>query len=416
MKYIFINFKCLLILFVLVTSKTISQNKTNSIKTYEFNVYDGSESFTMYQFNQNYLSSYRIFSRTIDDIFPNKKVGISAKAIFVYLIGMPLTHEEGHRSVLTHKGIGSISQPFFNSKGAAYVKGVTNNTLINLRENDFSNYIRLHTAGLESDQMITSEIENLLFFNEETFDVIKEEYVFRKLSPVLYNLTTFIPSLSPKIKEENDELKSDIVGHDIWGMVRHLHRPEMEFYRYTDFDDLNKEEKRYAKKLAWRSFSNFLNPMFFGKIHFNVNENLKGNASIVHSLAPFGDYFEQNFLVNYKNKLNTSFYIREYMNRNDLFMAGGATLHNVIISNKITSSISFDVWKQPKNLDFNTSLGQLGGNGNIKINYQFSQNNSKILKRAGIYSEIYYKSEGFLPEYASLKDDFGLRFGLSFSY
>lgn len=160
----------------------------------------------------------------------------------------------------------------------------------------------------------------------------------------------------------------------------------------------------------------FFEPYVFGKIHFNLNENFKGNASIEHSLAPFGDYFEQNVWVNYKNKINTSFYIREYMNRDHLFIAGGATLHHLKLSDNISTSIGFDFWEQPKNLDFNVSKGIVGANGNLKINYRILKNNSKFIKGVGLYSEIYYKSEGFLPGYASLENDFGVRTGFSFSY
>ena len=54
---------------------------------------------------------------------------------------MPLTHEEGHRSILTVNYVGSISQPFFNESGAAYVNGVTDQTLMDLRDNDLPTYI-----------------------------------------------------------------------------------------------------------------------------------------------------------------------------------------------------------------------------------------------------------------------------------
>ena len=120
------------IIFYSITGHT--QVKKDSLhKTYEFNIYDGSESFTMHQFSKNYLSSYRIFSRTIDELIPNKKVKMIVKLSAISLFGLPYTHEEGHRSVLTSKGIGSISQPFFGSNGAAYVKGVKDIELINLR-------------------------------------------------------------------------------------------------------------------------------------------------------------------------------------------------------------------------------------------------------------------------------------------
>ena len=394
-----------------------SQIKKDSLpKTYEFNIFDGSESFTMNQFTRNYLSSYRIYSRTLDELIPNKNVSRGIKLLTIALFGQPFTHEEGHRSVLTHKGIGSINQPFFNSNGAAYVKGVKDFELMNLRNNDLSNYIRLHTAGLESDHQISNNIEELVFFEEESLNVIREEYLLRKLGLIFYHSTALIPSMSPDIKEEENELKRDIVGHDIWGMVRHLHRPNMPFYRYTSFEDLTSEEKKYSRNLAWKSFSNLLSPMLFGKTSFNLNTNLKGNFSIGHDLSPFGDYFEQNFFLFYKKKYKLTFYFREFMNQNNTYLATGIKLYNHKIFNRLTTSLGFDIWNQPDNLSFTANKGKIGGNGFFKLNYLAFQNESSSIKNIGIFSEIFYKSKGFLPNYASLENDFGMRFGLFFAY
>ena len=394
-----------------------TQVKKDSLqKTYEFTIYDGSESFTMNQFSKNYLSSYRIFSRTIDELIPNKKVKMVVKFSAISLFGLPYTHEEGHRSVLTSKGIGSISQPFFGSNGAAYVKGVKDIELINLRNTDLPNYARLHSAGLESDYMIASKVEEFVAFEEESYEVLKEEYLLRKMGLMTYHLTTLIPPLMPKLAEEDNELKRDIVGHDIWGFVRHLHRPSMPFFRYTDFEDLTNAEKKYAKGLAWKSFSNLLSPMLFGKTNFHLNTNLKGNFSIGHSLAPFGDYFEQNFYLFYKNKYKIIFYLREFMNRDKTFFASGVKLHNYKWSKKVATSFGLDVWNQPESLSFTTTNNKLGGNIYLKLNYFTYQNKDTFIKGIGLFTEGFYKAEGFLPEFASLDNDFGIRFGLSFSY
>ena len=394
-----------------------TQVKKDSLqKTYEFTIYDGSESFTMNQFSKNYLSSYRIFSRTIDELIPNKKVKMVVKFSAISLFGLPYTHEEGHRSVLTSKGIGSISQPFFGSNGAAYVKGVRDIELINLRNTDLPNYARLHSAGLESDYMIASKVEEFVAFEEESYEVLKEEYLLRKMGLMTYHLTTLIPPLMPKLAEEDNELKRDIVGHDIWGFVRHLHRPSMPFFRYTDFEDLTNAEKKYAKGLAWKSFSNLLSPMLFGKTNFHLNTNLKGNFSIGHSLAPFGDYFEQNFYLFYKNKYKIIFYLREFMNRDKTFFASGVKLHNYKWSKKVATSFGLDVWNQPESLSFTTTNNKLGGNIYLKLNYFTYQNKDNFIKGIGLFTEGFYKAEGFLPEFASLDNDFGIRFGLSFSY
>ncbi len=392
------------------------ENKKNSQKIYEFTIYDGSESFTMNQFSKNYLSSYRIFSRTIDELIPNKKVKMIVKFSAISLFGLPYTHEEGHRSVLTSKGIGSISQPFFGSNGAAYVKGVKDIELINLRNTDLPNYARLHSAGLESDYMIASKVEEFVAFEEESYEVLKEEYLLRKMGLMTYHLTTLIPSLMPELAEEDNELKRDIVGHDIWGFVRHLHRPNMPFFRYTDFEDLTNAEKKYAKGLAWKSFSNLLSPMLFGKTNFHLNTNLKGNFSIGHSLSPFGDYFEQKFYLFYKNKYKIIFYIREFMNRDKAFLASGVKLHNYKWSKKVATSFGLDVWNQPENLSFTTTNNKLGGNIYLKLNHFTYQNKNNFIKGIGLFTEVFYKTDGFLPEFASLESDFGLRFGLSVTY
>ena len=394
-----------------------TQVKKDSLqKTYEFTIYDGSESFTMNQFSKNYLSSYRIFSRTIDELIPNKKVKMVVKFSAISLFGLPYTHEEGHRSVLTSKGIGSISQPFFGSNGAAYVKGVKDIELINLRNTDLPNYARLHSAGLESDYMIASKVEEFVAFEEESYEVLKEEYLLRKMGLMTYHLTTLIPPLMPKLAEEDNELKRDIVGHDIWGFVRHLHRPSMPFFRYTDFEDLTNAEKKYAKGLAWKSFSNLLSPILFGKTNFHLNTNLKGNFSIGHSLSPFGDYFEQIFYLFYKNKHKIIFYLREFMNRDKTFFASGVKLHNYKWSKKVATSFGLDVWNQPESLSFTTTNNKLGGNIYLKLNYFTYQNKDNFIKGIGLFTEGFYKAEGFLPEFASLDNDFGIRFGLSFSY
>ena len=403
------------IIFYSITGHT--QVKKDSLhKTYEFNIYDGSESFTMHQFSKNYLSSYRIFSRTIDELIPNKKVKMIVKFSAISLFGLPYTHEEGHRSVLTSKGIGSISQPFFGSNGAAYVKGVKDIELINLRNTDLPNYARLHSAGLESDYMIASKVEEFVAFEEESYEVLKEEYLLRKMGLMTYHLTTLIPSLMPELAEEDNELKRDIVGHDIWGFVRHLHRPSMPFFRYTDFEDLTNAEKKYAKGLAWKSFSNLLSPMLFGKTNFHLNTNLKGNFSIGHSLSPFGDYFEQIFYQFYKNKHKIIFYLREFMNRDKTFFASGVKLHNYKWSKKVATSFGLDVWNQPENLSFTTTNNKLGGNIYLKLNHFTYQNKNNFIKGIGLFTEVFYKTDGFLPEFVSLDNDFGIRFGLSFSY
>lgn len=137
---------------------------------YSFIIQDSpSQLFTMRQFDQSYLSGYRLFVKGLYSVtkkeFLLEIIQLASETFFL----MPLTHEEGHRSILTANNIGAISQPYFNKYGAAYVKGVTDQTLQNLRDNDLPTYIRLHTSGSESDYMLTKRMESIASFGQDKF-------------------------------------------------------------------------------------------------------------------------------------------------------------------------------------------------------------------------------------------------------
>ncbi|MCK9641530.1 MAG: hypothetical protein M0R39_16630 [Prolixibacteraceae bacterium] len=103
--------------------------------------------FIMRQFNEDYLSGYRLYSKMMGDFFsPRLKFWIQVFTNFAVFI--PLTHEEGHWSILASKNIGSISQPFFLSKRGGYIEGVTDNSLIKMRDSDFPDFAWLYTVDL----------------------------------------------------------------------------------------------------------------------------------------------------------------------------------------------------------------------------------------------------------------------------
>jgi len=389
-------------------TNTYSQTK------YNYTIYDSPVRSTMYASNQNYLSSYRIFARETNRLAP--KYSFLIQAGVVGLFGVPLTHEEGHRSVLTNLNIGSISMPFFNEHGAAYVKGVTDATLENLRANSLADYIHLHTAGLESDYQLSGTMESLIVFEEEQFSNLFVEYVFRKISIVSYLGLSFSQGISPELIEEDNELDRDIVGHDVWGAIRHLHRPQMKFKRYTNYDDLTTEEKDFANRVAWRSLANLASPMLFGYKNFKISDDVKINASLGYTLAPFGDFIDQNIWLIIADKYKIKIYLREFQNKNTWFPAGGLSLTNYKIIDKLYTSININLWQQPENLSFTTSNVDFGGGANLDLSYSLYNNKESLLKDVALNTGMYYKTKSFLPEYAGLDENFGLRIGFGFSY
>lgn len=401
-----------LILFFPVTSSFGQKDSLKTTKDYSFVIQDApSQLFTMRQFNQSYFSGFRLFARGLNAVSKNEKVAefIQLGVHFVFL--MPLTHEEGHRSVLTGENIGSVSQPYFNKYGAAYVKGVTDLTLENLRNNDLPSYIRLHTAGLESDYMLTKRVEALGSFEQDDFQNYKWEYWLRKLAILQY----YVPGLFKyeiDLDEEADELDRDIVGHDLYGAARHLFRPTMEFYRYTRYEDLSGDERKFINRLGYRSLLNLLNPLLIGKSNFKLNETTRINFGMGYTMAPFGDFIDENIWIKHDN-LNIGLYIRQFQNRAHWFNGFGISFYDYPVSKRLLITLAGHFWQQPKDFDFSTTGSFTGGAMDTDIRYWFFNNRNKGIRGFSVDLGLIYKSKGFLPEELRLDEHLGLRIGTS---
>lgn len=386
-------------------------------KFYNFNIYDGQEyMFTMNQSNNLYQSSLRYIGNEIkwDDLSSfEKKTYFASLALFTALIGQGITHEEGHRSVLSELGIGSISSPFIDKNLVLKVTGVSNETLINLRNQKFPSYIRLHTAGLESDYAYLKKADSYFNFNEEGYNVLYPDYLMRKLGVAFYYLSHLLPSTS-NIREldTENELNRDIVGHDLFGMVRHLHRPTMDFYRYTDWGNLTNEEQRYAKRIGFLSLLNFLNPNLILKRNFKLGENITSNFAVNYCVAPFGDFVEQNVYLNVNNSVKINPYFRQYFNKNYTFLGAGIGLQNYTFNDdKFILNSNLDLWNQPKDLNFSTKESETGFGFKADCAVRFSQWNQQ--DRSSYFNfGLQYKTRGFLPEAPSLANEFNIIIGL----
>ena len=366
--------------------------------------------FTMRQFNQNYLSSYSFLSHQLYNNFP-KKFGYLVQYFSELFFLLPLTHEEGHRSILTSLNIGSISQPYYNKEGAAYVKGVPDSGLKYLRDNDLPDFIRLHTSGLESDYMLNNRIEELVIFGFESKKILNLDYLARKINIFSYYTLSMYPSLIPKLKEESNELERDIVGHDVYGAIKNLYRPNIPFYRYTNYDDLTTEELNFLKRVGNRALLNLASPLFLKPLNIIKKNKIKVSLGMGYTMCPFGDFIDENIFVIYNQKYNLHAYLRQYENRNTWFMGGGLSLVDYQISPKFKTTIAGHLWNQPQNLDFNTTNSQFGGSGDLLLKYIFLENKSN--NSMSIDLGLNYKTFGFLPEEVIMKEHFGVRIGVT---
>ena len=203
-----------------VKSKDIFWTKTNKkavTQIYSTTILDYSDKpFTMRQFNEVFLSFYRGSFEILHQSVPKKYHLFLplTQSVLSALYFVPLTHEEGHRSVLSNLNIGSVSAPLFK-KGVAKVSGIQDNTLKSLRDTDLPSYIRLHTAGIESDYMISQQEEQLVMFEQEKVRNIWGDYYLRRFGALFYMFSGAFINTNHIGKEEINELDRDIVGDDV---------------------------------------------------------------------------------------------------------------------------------------------------------------------------------------------------------
>lgn len=403
-------------IFILLVCYAVGQNRSSysdsllHIKEYPFIVKDSPPSlFTMKQFNQNYLSLYRL---SVNEL--NRAVSPRVSALIqvgMSLITIPLTHEEGHRAVLTTNHIGSVSNPFFNENLAAYVKGVSDQTLIQLRDTDLPTYIRLHTAGLESDYSLLLSESSLLNWGKEDFNVLGMEFFMRKLNLIAYYFTVAI-NKDIELEEEKDELERDIVGHDVFGAIRHLHRPDMPFYRYTRSKELTTEERRFAKRVGWRSLLNFIDPLLLGKTGWEMKNGCRVNGSLGYGMSPFGDYIDENIWLQAR-RFNAHLYFRQHQNRTRWFPALGMQMSDVCLTENLKTVFSLHGWMQPEGLDFNTSKVFAGGAVDGRLQYKFPVATHSCLSAFAADIGIIAKTKGFMTGEAKLDAHLGWYLGVS---
>jgi hypothetical protein len=405
----------MLLLLMLSTYPVIAQSNPDSTeqeKKYPFILMDSpARLFSMRQVDQDYLSAYRLFASTLNQNLP---------PVYSYLIQgtgclilfKTMTHEEAHRSILTGEDIGSVSHPFLFSERAGYVDGVTDQTLKNLRDTQFPTFIRLHTAGFESDYMLATREETLMSHEDERYQNLMVEYLFRKAALLIY-FTEGMFKRNSDGPEEANELERDIVGNDLYGVIRHLFRPTMEYRRYTRYQDLTDEELQYLHRVQWRTFLNLANANVIGVRNFRLSDDLKGNLGLGHCMGPFGDFIDEKFWLDYRQKVKLNAYLREYENRTHWFFGAGVGMDDYPLARRLSVSAMVHYWKQPLNLSFNESSGKSGGAVDISGSYKVFTRQKSNLAYLSLDLGMVCKSAGFLPEEFALDRHFGLRFGLS---
>ncbi len=396
---------------LVVLAAALRVSAADSPRSYSFLLADGTElPLTMRQVNENFLSLHRLALRELGDAYDEIPIRLLHLAVDALLF-LPLTHEEAHRSVLNSEGIGSVSQPWVGSDGTARVIGVRDDTLRELRDRDLPTFIRLHTAGLESDARICLAAETLAAWGEERGALLWTDHALRRLSLIAY-LANGLARWGPELDEEDNELDRDIVGHDVYGAARHLHRPTMPFQRYTDWSDLTAEERRFVRRVGWRSLMNLASPLLWGRGGWTADGgDLRLAASLAHGLTPFGDAIEINGWAARPGRWGVHAYGRAMQNRDTWFPAVGLRRADLTTSHRVNADVAAHLWQQPERLSFERARGDWGAALEATFRVRVTPPDARTTVRIDL--GLLAKTRGYLPEAPSLRDSLLPRMGCS---
>ena len=403
------------LLLVVASAAPVAAQDTGSgkgEKSYPFILRDSPPRlFTMRQFDEVSLSTYRLFSDLLNsNLKPVVSYAVQGAVVLLFFHG--LTHEEAHRAILVGEDIGAVSHPFQLSERGGYVVGVTDATLQNLRDTKFPTFIRLHTAGFESDYMLATREETLMSQGDESYKNLAVEYLARKAGIIRY-FTEGIFKYNTDGAEEANELDRDVVGNDLYGAIRHLFRPTMEYTRYTRYADLTDEELGYLHRVQYRTFLNLANANVIGVTNFRVSDAVRLNVGLGHCMGPFGDFIDQKVWLAVKGKVKISGYLREFENRNRWFYGAGVGVNDYPVAGRVAVSAAVHYWNQPADLSFTALDGRPGGAVDVTGRYKVPLRHSTWLRSLSLDVGVIYKTAGFLPEELALGEHFAVRAGLS---
>lgn len=387
-------------------------------------------------------SSLYMLSITETDKFLDKKIknknepsflrGISHALVYLGISQLPLggswLHEEYHRAVMNKNGIDSYNG-VYNLKlfsDTISVSKVKDEDLIKLKKNNVNDLIRLHSAGYEGQSELVLNLEKETFFKDNEWN---QGYYIYSLLNIANNYFYIKYTTSPKSDEdvdkfnskENDIKNRDFTGYDFTAWTYDLFRPDEPYEnrgvhpsgvgidRYIKFSSLTEEEQNYLKKQSNLAALSFIDMKFWIRKDIKVGNTGKISLNLKHNLTPFGNSINGNMF--YKNKdFNLFTTVSNYHNYKNSFYGIDMQLVDYPLNfenKKIFLSYRASLWKQPKNLKFKTSDGEIGGLIGINTKYYVSDKWAVNLNIEG-------KTAGWVPSNVYLEKNLSSSLGISY--
>lgn len=336
-------------------------------------------------------------------------------------------HEEWHRAVLSHYGIGSYNGVYHMDilSNLISVDHVRDEDLAWLKANHPADQVRLSTAGIEGNQQLAANLERVGFFeNTHTSDVFLVWLIAVENSSYMVQCAS--NSSDTLTAKENAAdgasiAKRDITGLDCDGWTYDLFRPDEPYAsrgihpsgvgidRYRSYSRLLPLEQQYVRTQAWLSLLNFADPNLLGFHRFTVRSPFGGgplafNLALRHLPTAFGYDVRLDLLVQ-QAQVSVAISLHAYFNEEHYFPGIEAEILRYPFGRLLLSS-RLATWMQPEALRFMAATGRLGG----LASFRATLGSWPVLQP---YLEIEAKSTGWVAGNVYLDHNLAARLGIS---
>lgn len=341
-------------------------------------------------------------------------------------LGNAWLHEEYHRAVLTRREVKSANEvnrfPF--GQEAIRVYRIADADLERMHDKYPNDWRRLQVAGKEGELHLVQTLQRNDFFYRQGMPHTPL-YWLLTFSTGAYVRACASDDFNRLVNEMNEKEGADILARDFTGpdytaWVYSLFRPELRYQargvhpsgvgvnRYIKPADLTQEELDYIRKQGRLQWLNFLSPTLFGfskiRLKSSPEGNHYGNFAVRSVLTPFGNDISAEIWYQSPG-YNLFFTLHNYLNRDGLLTGLEAGLvDQPLFKGKLALSPRLMMWRQPENLSFTTTQGQLGGLLGLKARAN--------LGRFNPYFEVEGKTAGWVMGNVFLEENVSVNAGV----
>ena len=368
-----------------------------------------------YSLNYNITSVNRYVNHLFSKKIRSSIFKLAANYAYNYFISMPIEEILSERQLLYTGGLKpDILPTFINKYRDPYLYGVNNDILSEFKENNYYDFMRLHTvrndghytkAILMEEELAKADLSNI----NNRVDAIN------LYSPelLLHRIRNMYNPFAKKVRtpENISENKRPLLVDRGRSWVKYMFEPDALFQRHVTQSDLTSEERKYLKRSSWLSWMNIVSPQMIGIGKFKLNDRNSFTFSLDYLRAPYGEMFGQNiWLVHNYNQLHGIF-LKQYKNYEQTTLGVGYKLYDLKLFRNFRVTSSLDLWQQPKDLIFKDSSKRAGLHVGQMYEYSFLPHKYNNTNKLSLFVGYDYKTEGYYPQSYYLGENFDIKAG-----